>query len=148
MGQTGTNKPRGFYAQRSSHRKVYPKNETSKCDNFLHFACHSSDSWPNCRIHPTRGSVSNEDGLMLLFDAPNLYLDGEFIHESRTIIERPMMNQISTTFIPNHDLYGKGASADRSRSEGYVRGEIFQIIFCDDGLVVISVLPEMDTKRD
>lgn len=77
--------------------------------------------------------------MALLFDAPNLYLDGEFIHENKTIIERPLMNQISTTFIPNHNLYG---------SEGYVRGEIFQVIFCDDGLVVISVLPEKETKRD
>lgn len=79
---------------------------------------------------------------MILFDAPNVYIDGEFVHENRVIYERPNMKQVSSTFIPDHNLYGKNLEA--------VRGDIFCVIFCNDGLVIFSILPDSlyDKTRD
>lgn len=78
--------------------------------------------------------------MAILFDAPNVYLDGDYAG-SVGIPERPRMAQISTTFIPDHDLHS---------SRSYIRGQILTFIFCEDGLVVISILPDTlyDTKRD
>lgn len=78
--------------------------------------------------------------MAILFDAPNVYLDGDYAG-SVGILERPRMAQISTTFISDNDLHS---------SRYYIRGEILTFIFCEDGLVVVSILPEniYDSKRD
>lgn len=76
--------------------------------------------------------------MAILFDAPSVYLDGEYAG-SVGIPERPKMAQVSTTFIPDSDLFSCRTA---------IRGTILQFIFCEDGLVVISILPENFTKRD
>jgi len=79
---------------------------------------------------------------MFLFDAPSMYVNGEFISDHRTLLDRPKMNQISASFIPDHYLGYVDPKA--------IRGQILGIFLCEDGLVVISVLPRSlyDKTRD
>lgn len=69
---------------------------------------------------------------MILFDAPSVFLDGNYVGDS-TINEKPRTNQVSMCVIPDFNLYANLSA---------IRGEILQIVFCDDGLVVVTILPK------
>ena len=68
---------------------------------------------------------------MLLFDAPSVFLDGQYVGDM-DISLRPRTAQVSMCVIPDFNLY---------TSMSAVRGEILQIVLCEDGIVVFSILP-------
>lgn len=76
---------------------------------------------------------------MLFFDAPNFFYDGHPIALESSISDRPKMNQISTCYFPHCYLNACDFAP--------VRGDIILAVYCEDGIVFVSILPNSSSKK-